>query len=118
MRVVERHTIAVAAPHDGTDGDGHGQARGHAPCEETGHGASKTPEDDGFAAEFVGCPPPGHGCEALRDGEDGSRKTSPSCDVDLGDAKAGYHLGEIGKDRGQGQRLSEPGNSCGKGAEC
>lgn len=104
--------VAVPAAHDGTDGDGHGKARGHAPKEEADQGASEAPEDDGLATEPVSCPPPGDGGEALADREDGSCKAGPFCDVVFLHAKACYHLGQIGENRGQGQGLGEPGNGC------
>lgn len=91
-------TIAVAASHDGTDSNGHDEARGHAPDEEADHGAGEAGEDDGFAAELVGRSPPSYGCEALGNREDGSGKAGPFCDFCVLDAKAGYHLGEVGKD--------------------
>lgn len=92
-------TVAVAASHDGTNSDGHGQARRHAPQEEANHGAGEAPENDGLSAELIGCPPPDDSSQTLRHGEDGSSKAGPSCNVVLLDAEAGDHLRKIGEDR-------------------
>ena len=105
-------TVSVAASHDGADGDGHGEARRHAPEEEADHGAGQADEDGGLAAERVGRPAPGDGGEALGDGEDGAREAGPGGDLVLLDAKARNHLGEVGGDRRQSQRLGKPGDGC------
>jgi len=103
-------TVAISSPHDGPDRDGHGKTRRHTPGQKTNHGADETDQDDGLPTYPVRGLAPWHGCDALRDGEDGSREARPFCDILPVHAEALDHLGEVGEYRCQRQGLGEPGH--------
>ena len=60
-------TITVTRSHDKPNSNSHGQTSGQTPYNEADHGAHKTDEDDGLAAEPVRRSPPRHGGHALSD---------------------------------------------------
>lgn len=105
---LSRLTVTVTGALEGAGEDSHREAGREAPDEETGHGADKPHEDGRFPPNVIRQPAPRHSSTRLRHGEDGRRDAGPEGNVVLGDAEAEDHLGEVGEDGGEGQRLREP----------
>lgn len=86
-------TIAVSATLDSSHGNGHGQARRHAPNHKAHHGTQEAGDDGGLSTIRIRCLSPANSGDTLGDGEDTRGDTSPASDLVCLDTETLNHRG-------------------------